>query len=210
MRRDPSRTTILASGAGTNARNVLDRVRDGALPLRVVAVIANDPRAGALAAAREHGVAAHAVVWDRANESRSTYDERLIEAVSATEPELVLLLGWMHVLPATFMQRFPETVNLHPALLPTDPRDDVVLAPDGTLIPALRGAHALRDALRDGVRWVGATVHRVTADTDRGEVLARLPLAVGDATSEEALRDRVRPVEFAAVEQALRRWCGER
>ena len=49
------RVTILASGAGTNARSVLERARDGRLPLDVGAVVANDARAGALDAAREHG-----------------------------------------------------------------------------------------------------------------------------------------------------------
>ncbi|HEX3548764.1 MAG TPA: formyltransferase family protein [Candidatus Elarobacter sp.] len=204
------RTTILASGAGTNARNVLERVRDGALPLRITALIANDADAGALRAARDHGVRAHAIVWERARQSRADYDARLIEAVAATKPELVLLLGWMHLLAPAFLERFPETVNLHPALLPDDARDDVVIAPDGSTIPALRGAHALRDALRTNVPWVGATVHRVTAETDRGEVLARIPLRVGDAASEAELRERVRPIEFAAVEKAISRWVRER
>ena len=210
MRATPARTTILASGAGTNARNVLERVRDGALPLRVVALVANDPRAGALDAAREHAVAAHAIVWDRANETRAAYDERLIASVAATQPDLVLMLGWMHLVPAAFLRRFPQTLNLHPAWLPLDSRDDVVEAPDGTTIPALRGAHALRDAIRGGIPWVGATVHRVTSETDRGDVLVRIPVPVGDARTEEALRERVRPAEFCAVERAVLRWCGER
>ncbi len=77
------------------------------------------------------------------------------------------------------------------------------------MIPALRGAHALRDALRAGVAWTGATVHYVTEATDRGAVLVRVPLPVGDAATEEALRERVRPVEFATVEAAIRRWTFE-
>ncbi len=208
MRRAPFRTTILASGTGSNARNVLERVRQGALALDVRALVVNDSAAGALDAARDHGVPAQAVVWDRARETRAAYDVRLTDAVAATEPQLVLLLGWMHLLPAAFLARFPETLNLHPAYLPLDPRADDVTAPDGTSIPALRGAHALRDALRGGVPWVGATVHRVTAETDRGDVLVRIPLRVAGAATEAQLRERVRPVEFEAVERALRRWIG--
>ncbi|HYW55185.1 MAG TPA: GNAT family N-acetyltransferase [Candidatus Elarobacter sp.] len=206
----PFRATILASGAGTNARKVLERVRDGRLPLRIAALISNHAQAGALGAAREHGVEAHTVAWDRAREPRPAYDARLIEAVAATEPDLVLLLGWMHLLPASFLRRFPETINLHPSFLPLDPAADQVTAPDGTVIPALRGAHALRDALRAGIAWTGATVHYVTEATDRGAVLARLPVTVGDATTEEALRERVRPAEFATVAAAIRRWGFER
>ena len=204
------RATILASGGGTNARNVLERVRAGTTALDVAALIAGDAQAGALVAAREYGVEAIAIPWDRAAESRAAYDARVIDAVARTEPQLVLLLGWMHLLPAAFMQRFPQTINLHPAYLPLDPAADGVVAPDGSVIPALRGAHALRDALSSGVAWTGATVHYVTRDTDRGTVLVRIPLPVGDATTEQALRERVRPVEFIAVAAAIRRWAFER
>ncbi|HEY0613637.1 MAG TPA: GNAT family N-acetyltransferase [Candidatus Elarobacter sp.] len=205
----PFRATILASGAGTNARNVLERVAARALPLDVRAVIVNRANAGALRAAEDHGVRGVTVAWDRATEQRAEYDARLIDAVARTEPELVLLLGWMHLVPPAFLRRFPETLNLHPAFLPLDPAADQVVAPDGTIIPALRGAHALRDALRDGVAWTGATVHAVTAATDRGRVLARVPVPVGDAVTEEQLRDAVRPIEFETVAAAVRRWSFE-
>ena len=205
-----ARATILASGAGTNARNVLERVRDGGLPLDVRAVIANDGGAGALAAAREHGVPAIPVIWERAAESRAAFDERVEEATARTEPDLVLLLGWMHLLAPAFLRRFPQTINVHPAFLPHDSSRDEVVTPDGNVIPALRGAHALRDALRAGVRWTGATVHYVTPATDRGDVLVRTPLPIADATSEAELRERIRPVEFAAVPAAIRRWSFER
>jgi len=76
------RATILASGAGTNARNVIECVRKGRLPLDVQAVIANDAHAGALDAAREHDIAAVDVVWDRAHEPRARFDARAIDAVA--------------------------------------------------------------------------------------------------------------------------------
>jgi phosphoribosylglycinamide formyltransferase-1 len=204
------RATILASGAGSNARNVLERVRAGTLPLDVSALVCNHANAGALDVAREHGAEALALPWDRKAEPRAAYDARVLEAVARTEPQLVLLLGWMHLLPEAFLTRFPETINLHPAFLPLDPAADETIAPDGTTIPALRGAHALRDALRDGVAWSGATVHHVTPATDRGAVLVRTPLAVGADDDEAALREKIRPVEFAAVAAAIRRWTFER
>lgn len=204
------RATILASGAGSNADNVLRRVAEGTIPLDVEAVVVNHAGAGALDVARRHGVTAIPLPWDRARESRAEYDARLIETVARTEPQLILLLGWMHLLPAGFLRRFPETINVHPAYLPLDPAADATVAPDGTTIPALRGAHALRDAVRAGIPWTGATAHHVTIATDRGDVLVRTPLAVGETTTEEALRERIRPIEFATVAAAIRRWTFER
>ena len=85
--------------------------------------------------ARTAGIAAEAVTWDREHERRPAYDARLIEAVERYEPELVLLLGWMHLVPAAFLDRFPETLNTHPAFLPFDPRADDVTMPDGIAHP---------------------------------------------------------------------------
>ncbi len=210
LKRGPFRATILASGVGSNARNVLERVRDGTLPFEIGALIANDERAGALAVARAHGVEPFVVRWDREREPRAAFDARIVAAVARTRPELVLLLGWMHLLPDAFLECFPETINVHPSFLPHDPAADETIAPDGSVIPALRGAHALRDALRLGVPWTGATVHYVTGRTDRGTVLVRVPLAAGGATTEAELREHVRPAEFAAVNKAIRRWTFER
>ena len=204
------RATILASGAGTNARNVLEGVRAGKLPIDVTAIVCDRAGAGVLAIARDFAIPAQSVVWDRKIESRAEFDARVIEAVAATHPDLVLMLGWMHLVPRAFLERFPQTINVHPAFLPLDPAADHDVAPDGTRVPALRGAHALRDALAQRIAWIGATVHYVTAETDRGEVLARIPVAVGDAATEEALREKVRAAEFAAVDEAIRAWCARR
>jgi len=121
----------------------------------------------------------------------------------------VLLLGWMHVLPATFVARFPQTLNLHPAFLPLDPSANDVTMPDGTVLPAYRGAHAFRDAVDAGSAWSGATVHRLGVAIDRGEVMARAPfgLCCSDA---DADADALREIEARVVPTALRRWHLER
>jgi phosphoribosylglycinamide formyltransferase-1 len=157
------------------------------------------------------GVATRTVVWDRAAEPRATYDTRVLDAVAATEPELVLLLGWMHRLPPAFVDRFADILNVHPAFLPFDATADDVVVPDGRVMPAFRGAHALRDALAAGAPWLGASVHRVTAQVDRGEIVVRTPLQRGAALSAaEQVVAALRPIEHAAVAAAVRRWCFER
>lgn len=204
------RTVILASGNGTNAQNVFDRVAEGRLALDVRGLVANADDAPVLDRARRAGVDAHAIAWNRAAESRSAYDARVIDAVAAFEPELVLLLGWMHLLPAAFLDRFPEVLNVHPAFLPFDARADDVVMPDGSTIPAFRGARSPEATIAAGVPWSGATVHRVTVETDRGDVFVRTPLALAAGTTLDELRAALRPIEHAAVASAIRRWVFER
>jgi phosphoribosylglycinamide formyltransferase-1 len=203
----PARAIILASGDGSNAQAVIDDVQSGDSALDIVAVIASHEQARVRERAREAGIAQEAIVWDRAVESRAAYDARLIETVARYEPDLVLLLGWMHLLPAAFLERFPETINVHPAFLPFDPAADSVVMPDGTDIPAFRGARAPEATVAAGVAWGGASVHRVTAQTDRGAILVRTPLQLGTGSTLDAFRKRIHPIEHAAVTKAIRRWC---
>jgi phosphoribosylglycinamide formyltransferase 1 len=202
-----ARAVILASGSGTNAQSVIDGVQSGDSTLDIAAVIANDPNAKVLERARDAGIKAEAVVWERSAESRSAYDARVIAAVERYEPELVLLLGWMHLLPPAFLERFPETINVHPAFLPFDPASDAVVMPDGSHIPAFRGARAPEATLAAGVLWSGVSVHRVTSHTDRGEILVRTPYQLRGDETLAVLRAGLRPLEHAAVAKAIRRWC---
>lgn len=204
------RTTVLASGNGSNFQAVLDGVASGELPLDVRALVVNKADAYALQRAAVAGVRAEALVWQRRMESRETYDRRVLAAVEASDPELVLLLGWMHVLPEAFVARFGETLNIHPAFLPLDPELDAITMPDGCAIPAFRGAHAIDDALAAAAPWAGASVHRVGVAVDRGEVLARAPLRRLEGEDRAALMERVHAAEHRVLRAAIRRWAYER
>ena len=202
------RTTVLASGGGTNFQAVIDELPRG-LGLELRALVVNRPGAFAIERAKKAGIPVHLHAWDRKQTPRERYDEALIELVARTEPDLILMLGWMHVVSPDFFARLPQTINIHPAFLPHDQRADTVTMPDATVIPAFRGAHAIRDALRAGATWYGATAHRVTADIDRGGVLKRAPLTLVEKDEERALT-ALRPTEHAVLIGAIRRHLAER
>jgi phosphoribosylglycinamide formyltransferase-1 len=204
-----ARAALLASGNGTNVQAVIDAVGAGRLALDLH-VVTNDAGARVRERARAAGVTEEAVVWQRGAETRAAFDARVIAAVAAQAPDLVLLLGWMHLLPGAFVDRFPDTLNVHPAFLPFDPGADDVVMPDGTRIPAFRGARSPEATVAAGVRWSGVSVHRVTAATDRGAIAVRTPLALAPGTTLDDLRAALRPLEHAAVERAIRRWGFER
>jgi len=205
----PIRTVVLASGSGTNFQAVIDGVAKG-LPLNLVALICNKPDAFAIKRAKRAAISAITLPWQRTVQSREQYDMLLRNTVEPFQPELVLLLGWMHLLEPAFVEAFPQMLNVHPAFLPLDPSQDRVGMPDGTIVPAYRGARAVRDALADGSTWVGASVHEVTVHTDRGRVLARKPLRVIAEEDEDAVLSRLHPIEHVLVETAIKRWLYER
>jgi phosphoribosylglycinamide formyltransferase 1 len=206
----PVRTVVLASGSGSNFQAVADAVAKGSLQLDLRALVTNRADAYALERARSAGVPSHIVSWQRGEETRATYDARLRHAIEEEVPELVLLLGWMHLLDPACVAAFPQMLNVHPAFLPLDPERDTVGLPDGSVIPAYRGAHAVRDALVSGSGWIGASIHQVTGQTDRGRIYARKPLRVAADEDQEAVLARLHPIEHELLIGAIRRWIFER
>jgi phosphoribosylglycinamide formyltransferase-1 len=204
------RTVVLASGSGTNFQSVADAARDGKLPLDPALLVSNKSGAYVLERARNASITAVAFPWDRKAQTREQYDTALFELIHREQPELLLLLGWMHVLPGRFCAAFPEMINIHPAFLPLDQRKDEVAFPDGSITPAFRGARAVRDALAYGAAWVGAASHMVTLEADRGPVLVRKPLALQSGDTQASVMQRLRPLEHRVLAGGIMRWVYER
>lgn len=174
----PHRAVILLSGIGSIAAAVVEAARDPVLGLQVVAVGADTPAAPGLVAARERGVETFSVA-PSGYADRGAWDEALTARVRTLEPDLVLCAGFMRILGPAFLAAYEgRIVNTHPSLLPAFP-----------------GAHAVRDALRYGVKVTGCTVHLVDAGVDTGPVLAQEPVEVQPRDDEASLHARIKVVE---------------
>lgn len=171
-----ARIAVCASGNGTNLQRLIDARAQEDLAIELARLVVNRPNLPAAQRAMKAGIPVEAVLWNRTLEDRARFDARVLDAVGAADPDIVLLLGWMHLLPPTFVAAFPRLYNIHPAYLPLRPEEDEVILPDGSRQPAFRGARAVEDALTGGARWIGASVHRVTEAVDRGPIVARAPL----------------------------------
>lgn len=144
---------------------------------RVSAVISNTPLAPGLSFAREHGIDT-VVVDHKMFVSRDAFDAALSSVIDRYEmphqPSLVVLAGFMRILTAPFVSRYAgRLINIHPSLLPAFP-----------------GLRSHRRALEAGCRFVGATVHLVTAELDHGPILAQavVPVLPGDTADDLAAR----------------------
>jgi phosphoribosylglycinamide formyltransferase 1 len=184
---------ILISGRGSNMAALLAAVRDGRIAASVAGVISNRPDAAGLDLAAREGVATR-IVDHRAHADRASFETELGEAIDALAPDLVVLAGFMRVLSAEFVGRYAgRLINIHPSLLPAYP-----------------GLHTHRNALADGVKIHGCTVHFVTATVDRGPIIAQGAVPVHDDDTEESLAARVLDVEHAILVSAVRWYCAGR
>src|SRR5262249_17365710 len=148
---------VLLSGGGSNLQALIDAHDAGALAAEIAVVLSDRAEAYGLQRAIQRGIPSAFVPLPRGPDqasratTRAAWEQRLIAVLAAFEPDLVVLTGFMRVLSPAFLAHFPDRViNQHPALLPTGGGATVVTS-SGLTIPALRGAHVVPDALRQGL-----------------------------------------------------------
>ena len=183
------RVAVLASGGGTNLQALLDTCQ-GSAPARVVVVISNKATAGALERAREAGVATE--VLDDPSDG-----DKIVALLRSYDTELVVLAGYLKLVPEVVVQAYENRMlNIHPALLPSFGG------------PGMYGHHVHEAVLASGATVSGPTVHIVTAEYDRGPIVAQWPVPVAAGDTPESLAARIHPVEHrllpAVVEAAAR------
>ncbi len=183
---------VISSGRGENLRYILAAERSGYLPARVEIVLADHPEAGALAIAREFGVAGFYL--DPSGLGKEEYDRRLLEKLDSASVDLVVLTGYMRILSPYFVQHFPNSIlNIHPALLPAFP-----------------GMNAFQQALDHGVRWTGTTIHIVDEQVDHGPIVCQVPVPVREGDSYQSLKARVQKAEYRAYPRAIKKFIEEK
>jgi len=175
---------VLVSGAGTNLQALLDTVHER--EAQVVAVASNVAGAPALERARAREVACEVFARARYGD-RAERDAALADWLAQRGAELVVLAGYMEMLGAPFLERFPERViNVHPSLLPAFP-----------------GLHAVEQALAYGVKVFGVTVHFVDAGVDTGPVILQRAVELPDAGDVDEVLAALRPLEHSLLPEAV-------
>jgi phosphoribosylglycinamide formyltransferase-1 len=188
-----TRITVLISGRGSNLAALIEAANAGTIDGTVTHVISNRPDAGGLAHAQRNGIAT-TVVDHRAFATRDEFDAALADAIDASEPELIVLAGFMRILGAAFVQRYAgRMLNIHPTLLPAYP---------GT------GTHGR--ALADRATRHGCTVHLVTPDVDGGPIVAQSEVPVLSGDDPTTLAARVLEAEHRLLPQVVGWFCAGR
>ena len=173
------RIAILASGGGSNLQAIVDHFR---APLarsagEIVLVASNRADAGALQRARDAGIPTY-VIED------STDGAALLHALQAGHAELLVLAGYLKLVPLNVVRAFAgRMLNVHPALLPSF---------GGHGMYGQRVHAAVIDA---GVKLSGVTVHFVNEEFDRGAIAAQWPVPVVAGDTPQSLSARVLHVE---------------
>jgi phosphoribosylglycinamide formyltransferase-1 len=177
---------VLASGNGSNLQAIIHAMENGKCPIRICAVISDNPDAFALKRAQAAHIPTFALAPHR-KEPAAAYNERLTNLLRALDFDLIVLAGYMRILSPAFIQTFANRIiNIHPALLPN-----------------FKGLNTHARALAEKVSEHGASVHFVSEGVDDGAVIAQVIVPVKPHDTVERLRKRVLLQEHRLYPQVI-------
>ena len=171
---------VLVSGGGTNLQAIIDAIADGTITdTQIVTVISNNAGAYALERANAAGIAA-SCISPKNYESRALFNAALLEAVQASGADLIVLAGFLVVIPEQMIRAYRNRIiNIHPSLIPSF---------CGT---GYYGLKVHEGVLARGVKVTGATVHFVDEGTDTGPILLQKAVEVRQDDIPQSLQRRV-------------------
>jgi len=183
------RVAVLLSGNGTTLQNILDRAAAGDLEAQVVCVGASREDAYGLQRAANVGIPNFAVPR-KDYATAEQFGDVLWANIRKHEPELVVLAGFMSLLPVP-LDFAGRIMNVHPALIP---------AFSGKGMYGMRVHEAV---LEYGVKLTGVTVHFVDDEYDRGPVILQAAVPVEENDTPETLAERVQAKEREVYPRAI-------
>lgn len=178
---------VLISGRGSNLQALINACAGAGYPAEIVTVISNRADAQGLERARAAEIPAR-VIDHADHDDRESFDRTIDAVLREAGVQLVCLAGFMRLLSAWFVGRWPNRiVNIHPSLL-----------------PAFKGTDSHVQALTAGVKVSGCTVHFVSAEMDAGPIIMQAAVPVLADDDEASLAARVLAVEHHCYPAAVR------
>jgi phosphoribosylglycinamide formyltransferase-1 len=184
--------TIFASGAGSNAREIIRHFSNHP-SVKVVMIVCNKPEAGVLAVAEEAGVPTLLI-----EKERFFKGDGYVPELRRAETDLIVLAGFLWKIPPAVVEAFPQfIINIHPALLP-------LYGGKG-----MYGAHVHESVIKDGQKQSGITIHYVDNEYDHGQKIFQAFCEVEPGDTAETLAAKIHKLEHehfpVIIEQLLDR-----
>lgn len=184
---------VFASGGGTDFQSVIDaNAREQFCDIAYL--VASKPEIGAISRAEKAGI--QTIVFDKTSESKDEFYARVAKTLKAAGVELIVLAGWLLVVPASFIKQFEnQIINIHPSLIPA------------FCGMGYYGLKVHTAAIEYGVKISGATVHFVSAEVDGGAIIMQRAVAVENDDTPETLQQRILKEEHTLLPLCVKKLC---
>ena len=171
---------VFASGSGSNFRNILKNTQNNKIKdCRVSLLVSNNPDSNAILYAKEQKIDTFIINQKRYPDEQE-YIKALTNKISQHQPILVVLAGYMKLIPKKIINRFKnKIINIHPGKLPE-------FGGKGYY-----GMNVHRAVIDSGAKSTAVTVHHVNEEYDRGMIIHEEIIDVMEDDTPETLSERV-------------------
>ena len=182
----PLKLGVMASGSGTNFEAIAQAIADHHLNANLQVVVYNNPDAKVADRAKRWGVPS-VLLNHRHYASREDLDRAIVQTLKDAQVEWVIMAGWMRIVTSVLIEAFPDRLlNIHPSLL-----------------PSFKGAHAIEQAFKAGVKITGCTVHLVRLEVDSGPIIMQAAVPILPDDTLETLQARIQVQEHRIFPKAI-------
>ena len=189
----PKKVAIFSSSNGSTMQGLFEAQAKGRIPnVEFTLFVTDKEKCNALDKAKKFGIKQCEVLVPFEDETREEYDRGLINLLRGTQPDVILLAGWMRILSPLFCEQFGQTTwNVHPSLLPAH--------------AGLMADEVHREVLNNEERYSGCTIHRTSAEVDGGEIVLQRKIPVAETETVDTLRAKVQRQEVLGFCEGLER-----
>ena len=169
---------VLASGEGTNFQELINLSANNKLDVDIKVLITNKKEAGCIKRAKK-GKIPHKLILGSDFSKNELFEKEIIETLIKYDVELIIMAGWMKIVSSNFVNKFKnKIINIHPSLL-----------------PSYKGGNAVKDALSNGSKITGCSVHFVETEVDSGSLIMQAALSILKNDTIETLSKKIQFLE---------------
>ena len=181
---------VLISGNGSNLEAIINACKDNIINGSVDIVISNNPDAYGIQRAKNHSLD-YKIIDNNKFETREDFDRALVEELKYSNPDLIVLAGFMRILTPVMIEAFKnKIINIHPSLLPKYP-----------------GLDTHNSVIKNGDLKHGVTIHFVNEVLDGGQIIAQGELSVNPNETEKQLKRRIHSIEHILLPKIVSKFA---
>ena len=181
---------VLISGNGSNLEALIDACKKNVINGSIDIVISNNPDAYGIQRAKNHSIN-YKIIDNNRFETREDFDQALVEELKDSNPNLIVLAGFMRILTSVMTEAFRnKIINIHPSLLPKYP-----------------GLDTHNSVIKNGDLKHGITIHFVNEVLDGGQIIAQGEISVNANETSEELKTRIHAIEHVMLPKVVSKFA---
>ena len=187
----PIHIAIFASGAGSNARKIIEYFENKGLRIKVSLIVCNVPGAGVLEIAKEKGIPS--LIINKTDFSATGY----VESLQNADINFIVLAGFLWKVPEVLVRAYPKAIiNIHPALLPKYGGK------------GMYGARVHEAVIAAEEKESGITIHWVNEHYDEGAIIFQAKCSIDASDTAESLANKIHALEHAHFAPTIEKLLG--